>query len=296
MIQSLKKPLKLAIALAAFAGVQTAHAVLITDWNGVAETTFSAQTFSGGGPTSSSNPNAVLGGGTRLEWGTPFPSGTPGPGSSLEIGNNTGLFGQYDTALAPNNGAANIQTNDGIGEETAIVTHDNVVIFSGTTLESFTVTTQLFLTPAAPPGPTLPTAPIDFSGSFNETANAEPCVVIGSPEPCNDIFVLSAVDFSAIIPGAVFGAGFADFNYLVELFDPSGALGVLPDAVCADAGAGPGCLGFTTPENTSTSLTFNVRITAIPVEVAAPAALGLLGLNLLGLGLVERIRRRRAAA
>lgn len=147
-----------------------------------------------------------------------------------------------------------------LGNTLSLTHNNNVIDGSSASRLTAVLSSAVMLTPLVPSNPGFPIGPVNFSISFTETPNSGTCAVSTSPVPCNDIFVLTG------------GLLNFDFDY--------------------DAGAAPGCIGFSTAENQSTTLAFGFtfstqRLTTMP-EPGVPA---LMGLGLLGLAGARRRTR-----
>lgn len=273
-----------AVGLPAILGAQAASAALITTWDFQIDSSFTNFTETGGAAGSEvtgTGTNAVLGGDTTLSWGNPANGGTDQSSVSITSDvDGSGLLTDFPPGFIGNT----------VGGAT--FTHDNNVITAASSeLSTFMISTQIDLTGTAeqnPPGGTLPAGqivgPITFNSFFTETANTEPCLGT-SISVCDDIFVLSnAGELGAIGSGQSFIID--DYEYTVFL-DVTG-LGTLTDDECAEAGADPGCVGFTTEEDTNNVFTSSVRIEAS--QIPAPAVLALFGIGLMGLGFAARRR------
>jgi len=163
------------------------------------------------------------------------------------------------------------------------LTHTNNPI-TGSTLTSAQLTVSINLTPLDPAGSDFDLDPIAYNIAFAETPNETPCAVVGSPTPCNDIFVLLGgfLNDSFDLDG---------ITYFVNAFPTEGgSLSVLGNSACAAAGQANGCFGFTTPEGAATSLAFGLTISSEQLEVPEPGSVALIGLALAGLAAARRRR------
>lgn len=251
----------------ALAMASSSASAIVTNWDYSVSSLFTSATYTGAGGT---DPTGGVG---ALSWGTSTGSGK----SSLVVGGSPAL-GNVNTYLGI--GVPNAPPFLGLSTS---LTHNNNPI-TGTSLLSAVLTNTVVLNPVIPNNPALPGQLFPFSIGFAETSNAAgTCAVASSPTPCNDIFVLtggllnSSFDYDAL-------DGDGLMTYFVNIFPVTGGvLGVLDNSVCAAAGQGSGCIGFTTPEGEDTTLAFGFTISANPLQVPEPGILALFGIALMGL-------------
>lgn len=260
-----------AAAVAIMASAAPAQAEFVNTWAYTVTSSFSNSTTDGGFGTFTETP-------TDLSWGP-----ADGPRSGI---------GVVDT---PTSGFVN---TNGDFEAADDYYHDNNALPLGSiSLESTRLTVNIALTPTDPAG--APLAPplsrsfdIDFFETPNDGSNGI-CAdggAVGSginSAGCADIFTLE-FDFGQ------FDFTYDGVDYSAFLFeDPTSAnfpqLGFLSDAACASVGLESGCFGFLTAEDARTVAEFVLSIEG--EEVPEPAAIGLFGLGLIGLGMARRRRK-----
>ena len=275
-MKHLIKRLAVAVGIAASALSAQADPTIVTNWS-----------YSLGSIFSAAAPGAVSGVGTdTLSWGTSTGSGQ----SSLVIGNNNIVNAPVTTFI----GAPGM-IPPAFWAAGNSITHNNNPI-TGASLTSATLTASLNLSALLPvPTPGAPGAlpPLLVNIGFVETPNTAPCTVVGSPTPCNDIFVLVGGLLNQVFSYDVDGSGAV--NYFLNVFPSTGGvLSQLTAAECSAAGQGAGCIGFTTPENQSTTLGFSFTISTQPFMIPEPGSLALVALGMLGVAGLMRRRKVQA--
>lgn len=176
-----------------------------------------------------------------------------------------------------------------------VVTHNNFVI-TGTSLDSATAEDYVVLSPFG--GGDDQIQQITFGIDFYETPNnpgnpgACPAGVAFNGFGCGDIFALSGglLGVPTLLNGSIVAFLIDNFvldGYNYDVFITAPGLGVLTDAACAAAGAGPDCIGFTTFENEVNAFQLAFAIVASE-NIPEPATLALFAGSLLLMGLVRR--------
>lgn len=259
--------------LACLATSSMSAQAVVMNWDYTVNSAFTASTFAAGTTNIATSANS-------LSWG----SGNNGS-SSLVLGNNPAA-GNVDTFFGVN--PPNAPPFRGFSTS---ITHNNNVISLPSSLLTATLSSTLVLDPTNPNNPALAPQNINFTIGFKETVNQTPCVVSGSPVPCNDIFVLTG---GLLNSSFIYDDGTGPSQYFVNIFPVSGGiLGTLTNAECAAAGEANGCVGFTTPENQNTTLRFGFAVSTQPLTVPEPGSLALAGLGLLGLAGLRSRRNRK---
>jgi hypothetical protein len=221
---------------------------------------------------------------SQLSWGAPLLANR----STLTIG-STPSTGSIDTLIG-----GGLPVPPFIGAGNSIIHANRVIPSAAPDLNTATLQATLQLDPTAPPaGGQFALPALNFDIRFSETPNSGTCAIPTSPTPCNDIFVLlgGLLNQSFVYDTDGIG-GDAPVTYFVNIFPTSGGvLNILPNAACAAAGAPNNCLGFSTPENATTTLAFGFTISTERLTVPEPGSLLLLGAALLGAGFF-RTRRK----
>ncbi len=262
-----------ALALPAVFAAQSASAVVVDQWDYHVDNAFIDWTpeSAEAGAVTGSNDNAEFGAPTTLSWGLGDSQ------SSIDI----------DSTVSGSDLVTNGSAVDG-----GTFTHNNFSITdpNNVSLASFSLITQLQLTPNAPDDASTDTetvGPIVFDALFFESPNVSGDCGFESTSQCDDIFVLTsdpALD-------AVFD--YDGETYTVSL-DIQGLGGLTADQ-CTAAGANEGCMGFLTEEGLVSQFESTFGITVARAEVPEPGTLGLPGLGLLGVGVAARRARRNKA-
>lgn len=269
-------------------GVGSAWALPVTTWSFTSSAEFdtSKTAFTSGTADTTNTAH-------NIAWGTPY-----GPENPQKK--------QSSLVIAPSAGSGSVKTYEGSGTVPGpyisnpgiTLTHNNfsVAQADGHWLTHAQLDTTITL--AAPDyygSPILLNLGIDFKETPNQTGSC-PISPSGGAIPCPDIFVLSEDSLNTSFFLDDPDGEQEQREYFLSLFPATdGAVGLLPDAACAAAGAGSGCFGFITQENASNPLTFGLTITTKPFQISVPepGVLGLMGLGLLLMaGVMSRQHKR----
>ena len=248
--------------------------------------------------TGTTDTNNDVNGNTKLAWGVPHTSGDPQ--SSLVI--NAEPLDLHTPSGDLTAGTVTVADWDPVTPTATFalgprLTHNNIVLDSvGTTLVSTAAEDFVVLKSGGNPDQT---QNITFGVNFKETPNG------GNPAGVPDIFALTGLPAVAPVlfneaasPGplpddeklAFLIDSFLidDFHYDVYL--AAVGLGPLTSGQCADAGVSFPCIGFTTPEEASTTFQLQFAIVASPWErtIPEPSTMALLATSLLLMGWVLR--------
>lgn len=275
------------ISMLLFGAGVPVDAAYVPAWDYTLYTVFNGtNTFTSGGGSVIEQNNQVSWGGTNTVFQSSVNSTVNRSG--ITIAQTAGA----NQAVVPVGGVIFTDIPGSLGEGHWITHHNKPISASYRTLLSSQIDSTLTLKPAG-----MPVSPfsgtITFTIRFAETPNSLPCTA-SSPagNPCNDIFALAQDNFNQTIV-------IDDFTYYVNIFPiagpgiVAGKLPYLPDNVCTAAGAGVGCVGFTTVEGQNTSVRFGFLITSEPINIIPePSTFVLIGAGLVGLGLAARRRMK----
>ncbi|KAF0182321.1 MAG: Uncharacterized protein FD164_1160 [Nitrospirae bacterium] len=278
------------ISLLLFGAGAPVDAAYISQWDYTLYTVFEGtNTFTSGSGTKIQQLNQVSWGGSNTVF-QPNVNGTVNR-SGITIAQTAAA----NQIVVPVAGVVNTDDSSaaGIGQGHWITHHNKPISASYATLTSSKISSTLTLKPAGFPGSPWLDQAIYFTVRFAETPNSLPCSA-ASPlrNPCNDIFAMAADNFNQMIV-------IDDFKYYINIFPTdgpgivAGTLPLLPPNVCTVAGAGAGCVGFTTVEGQNTSIRFGFLITSEPINIVPePSTFVLIGAGLVGLGLAARRRMK----
>lgn len=216
-------------------------------------------------------------------------------GKTIDWGRTGGARSSIGSLDSPTTGS--IDTNGSAQAADRYFHQNNILPANTRSLTSTTLTVDITLTPTSPAGTQVtPALTRSFNIDFAETPNdgsGGVCAdggAVGSGingAGCADIFTLD-FDFGQ------FDFTYDGFDYSLFLFeDPNSEgfpqLGTLSDEACSFVGRDSGCFGFLTAEDALTVAEFVISIEG--QDVPEPAALGLFGLGLMGLGAARRRRK-----